>query len=429
MIDLLLSNPVACAYALVGFALFGLTLQPGLARRYHINLPIIYIALGALATLLGFPYISPLSSELQAQIITHSSELIVIISLTAAGLAIDLKAGWHRWHATWRLLGIAMPLTILALVFLGSWAGLGLAGALLLGAVLAPTDPVLARSVQVGGPGQSEDPTRIALTSEAGLNDGLAFPFVWAAIALSLGTFDWVDFLAYDVLYRVGAGMAIGWGVGWLITRILFSKFGDAKNERSSPLIVMLAATLIAYGLAEFVHAYGFLSVFIAARSGRKHSPDPEMRSADEPAYAREAHESADQFEGIMMVILLLWFGTFVAAELWTQWRWSDLIIALGLILIVRPVVGLLALIGLDCSFKEQFKMAFFGIRGMGTIFYIAYAQTHGAFEDIDAVWRIAGLCILLSVLLHESLAGWLFNRSRLAIPAGERSTSDTHPV
>lgn len=429
MTDTLLSNPVASFYAIVGFALFGLTLQPGLARRYHLNLPALYIGLGAVATWHGFPHLSPLGSELQAQIIKHASELIVIVSLTAAGLAIDLKAGWRRWNATWRLLGIAMPLTILALIFLGQWAGLGLAGAVLLGASLAPTDPVLARSVQVGGPGKDEDPTRIALTSEAGLNDGLAFPFVWAAIALAAGTFDWGSLLLYDGLYRVGAGIAIGWGVGWLLMRMLFSKLGDARNDRSYPLIVMLAATLIAYGLAEFVHAYGFLSVFIAARSGRKHSPDQKTRKEGQEAYATEAHESADQFEGILMVMLLLWFGTFVAAELWDQWRWTDLAVALALLLIVRPVVGILALIGLDCDRSERFKMAFFGIRGMGTIFYIAYAQTHAGFDDIEAVWRIAGLCILISVLMHESLAGWLFNRSRVGIPAGMRRAKDSHPV
>ncbi|MGB6319076.1 MAG: cation:proton antiporter, partial [Litorimonas sp.] len=297
----------------------------------------------------------------------------------------------------------------------------------LLGAALAPTDPVLARSVQVGGPGEDEDPTRIALTSEAGLNDGLAFPFVWAAIALAAGTFDWGSFLAYDVLYRVGLGIAIGWGVGWLITQLVFSRVGDAANERSSPLIVMLAATFLAYGLAEFVHAYGFLSVFIAARAGRRHDRDREVRGSEDEAYATEAHESADQFEGILMVILLLWFGTFVAAELWHQWRWSDLVIALALLFVVRPVAGWLAMTGYGATAKERFKMAFFGIRGMGTIFYIAYAQTHAAFDDIDAVWRIAGLCILISVLMHESLAGWLFNRDkkRVAIPTGRSDPAD----
>lgn len=429
MIDSLLSNPVASVYALIGFALFGLTLQPALARRYHINFPAVYIALGAVATMLGFPHLSPLSSELEAKVITHASELIVIVSLTAAGLAIDLKAGWKRWNATWRLLGVAMPLTILALMGLGHWAGLGLAGTVLLGAALAPTDPVLARSVQVEGPGGDEDPTRIALTSEAGLNDGLAFPFVWAAIALAAGTFNWMEFLAYDTLYRVTAGIAIGWGVGWVVTRLIVSKFGDAANDRSSPLIVVLAATLVAYGLAEFVHAYGFLSVFIAARSGRRNDQDAKVRQSGDRAYAREAHTSADQFESILMVVLLLWFGSFVAAELWHQWCWTDLVIALTLLLIVRPLAGWIAMLGYDGSKTERFKMAFFGIRGMGTIFYIAYAQTHAQFNDIDAVWRIAGLCILISVLMHESLAGWLFNKSRVAIPAGGAEPDDHHPV
>ena len=429
MIETLLSLNVAFFYALIGIALFGLTLQPALARRYHINLPAVYIGVGILATWLGFPHLTPLGSEMEAKVITHASELIVIVSLTAAGLAIDLKSGWRRWNATWRLLGIAMPLTIVSLFILGQWAGLGLAGAVLLGAALAPTDPVLARSVQVGGPGQDEDTTRIALTSEAGLNDGLAFPFVWAAIALAAGTFNWTEFLAYDALYRVAGGIVVGWGVGWALSRISVSKFGDVSNERSSPLIFVLAATFIAYGLAEFIHVYGFISVFIAARSGRQNNQDKQVRHTGDTAYASQAHESADQFEGILMVILLLWFGTFVAGELWSQWRWSDLAIALCLLLVVRPVAGWIAMIGFDCTRSERFKMAFFGIRGMGTIFYIAYGQTHAPFDDIDAVWRIAGLCILISVLMHESLAGWLFNRSRVGIPVKPADRSENHPV
>lgn len=429
MIDTLLSNSDALFYSLIGSALFGLTLQPALARRYHINLPAIYIAIGALSVGVGFPQISPFGSDLQAKIITHASEMIVIVSLTAAGLAIDLKAGWRRWNATWRLLGIAMPLTILALVLLGQWSGLGLAAAVLLGAALAPTDPVLARSVQVGGPGEEEDAPRITLTAEAGLNDGLAFPFVWAAIALALGTFEWSDFLLKDVLYKVGLGIVIGWAVGRLVSLLVFSKMGDAANERSNPLIVMLAATFLAYGLTEFCHAYGFLAVFIAARSARHHDRDSEVRESDDHAYVQEAHQEADQIEGVLMVLLLLWFGSFVAAELWYQWQWSDLMIALMLLLIVRPLAGWLALIGYGCNAKEKLKIAFFGIRGMGTIFYIAYAQTHAPFDEIEAVWRIAGLCILISILMHETLAGWLFNRSRVAIPTGRTDQDDNYSV
>ena len=420
----LLDNSTASIYALVGAALFGLTMQKPLARRFHINLPALYVIIGIMAAFVGAAVLSPLADTLQAKVITHASELIVIVSLTGAGLAIDTKMGWRKWNATWRLLGVAMPATIIALIFMGQWAGLSLAAAVLLGASLAPTDPVLARSVQVEGPGEGEDTTSVGLTAEAGLNDGLAFPFVWAAIALAAGTFSWTSFIAYDVIYRIVVGCLIGWAAGWLVAKLIFSKMGDGRNGRDNPLLVMLAATFIAYGLAEFVHAYGFLSVFIAARTGRNTGTDPDMERKPEDSYTNRAHEEADQFESMMMVLLLLWFGTFVGAELWHRWQWSDLLIALALLLVVRPVAGWLALIGHGAAPLERFKMAFFGIRGMGTIFYIAYAQTHMpgdmAFPDVDAVWRIAGLCIFISVIMHESLAGVLFNRSnRNAIPTG----------
>lgn len=417
----MISNPTAGVYALVGFALFGLTLQPALARRFRLNLPAIYIGLGALAVIVGAPHISPFGSELQAKIITHASELIVIVSLTGAGLAIDTQAGFRRWNATWRLLGIAMPLTIAALVVMGTMAGLPLAAAILLGAALAPTDPVLARAVQVGGPGEGEDTTSIALTAEAGLNDGLAFPFVWAAIAVAAGSFSWGGFLSYDVLWRVGVGVAVGWLIGKALAWIVFSRVGDGGNERDNPLIVMLAATFLAYGLTEYLHAYGFLAVFIAARASRASRRDPDMEDDPEDSYTNAAHQEADQIEGILMVLLLLWFGTFVAAELWNQWTLTDLAIALALLLVVRPVVGWVALSGHPLRGLERFKVAFFGIRGMGTIFYVAFAQTHMPdgmmFEGIDDVWRIAGLCIFISVLMHETLAGVLFKED--GIPVG----------
>ena len=418
-----LNNPTAAVYAVLGFALFGLTLQPALKQRFRLNLPAIYIFTGIAAALLGAPHVSPYGSELQAKIITHASELIVIVSLTGAGLAIDTKAGWRRWNATWRLLGIAMPLTVVALYFLGSWAGLPLAAAILLGAALAPTDPVLARAVQVGGPGEGEDTTSIALTGEAGFNDSLAFPFVWAAIAVAAGSFEWGTFLGYDVLWRIAVGIAVGVAVGWALSRIVFSDLGDAENERGNPLIVMLAATFLAYGLTEFLHGYGFLAVFVAARASRATKADEELEDAPEDSYTNAAHQEADQFEGIMMVLLLLWFGTFVGAELWHQWRWSDLAIALALLLVVRPIAGWIALIGYRTAPMERFKIAFFGIRGMGTIFYIAFAQTHMPdgmmFDGIDAVWRIAGLCIFISVLMHETLAGMLFSE-RTGIPTAK---------
>ena len=156
------------------------------------------------------------------------SELCVVVGLFGTGLRIDRLAARAIWTPTLRLLLIAMPLCIAAVALLGSaFAGMTVAGALLLGAILAPTDPVLAGDVQVGRPSEGgEHPVRYTLTTEAGLNDGLAFPFVHLGIALaaagsvSLGLLgEWV---ARDVLYRVAMGIGSGLGVGWLLGRIMF---------------------------------------------------------------------------------------------------------------------------------------------------------------------------------------------------------------
>ncbi|BBD98845.1 cation transporter [Sphingobium amiense] len=160
---------------------------PMLLRKAPLSLPILCVAAGA--ALFALPPLRPFAIHpLRFPVVAERlSELVVIVSLMGAGLKIDRMIGLRSWSLTWRLLGIAMPITMLVVAGL-AW-GLGLAGpasALLIAAVLAPTDPVLASDIQVGGPGEGkEDEARFALTSEAGLNDGLAFPFIHLAIALS----------------------------------------------------------------------------------------------------------------------------------------------------------------------------------------------------------------------------------------------------
>lgn len=405
MDELILQNKTAFYYSLIGLALLVMSVRPALSHQRLINIPILYILVGLLMARIGLPLITPSSGELAVLIIERVSEIIVIISLAGAGLAIDVGTNWRRWIPSWCLIGIAMPLTIAAIFLLG-WqvAGMGIAASVLLGAALAPTDPVLARAVQVGGPGKKQDGARVALTSEAGLNDGLAFPFVWLAIGLagvaSVSDFDWTQWFLYDAVYRTVTGMAVGVGCGWLITKVLFGPLGDATNERGNPVIVLLSATFIAYGFAEFLNGYGFLSVFVSARASLVFA----QNTGAEP-YEEMAHNSADQIEAVLMAILLLWFGAYVGAELWSQWTWTDLAIALVIIFIVRPVIAYLAMIRTCGNWHARLKVAFFGIRGMGSIFYIAYGQSHAEFSDIDSVWRIAGLTILLSIIIHGLLA------------------------
>ncbi len=392
-------------YTIVGLALFGLTLQPALQRYKLFNLPFFYVIAGAFLAGVGLPRIDPLSGGLSTSVIEHVSELIVIISLAGAGLAIDTVASWRRWNPTWRLLIVAMPLTMgVVALWGGTWLGLTVPGALLLAAVLAPTDPVLARSVQVSPPGQDETAMEVALTAEAGLNDGLAFPFVYLAIhAATLGVVNmtgaqgWLlDWLTFDFAYRVIAGVVVGYGVGWVISRIIFSPIGDASSGAWNAVVVILSATLLSYGITEAVDGYGFLAVFFATRAGRART-----RGTDQEGYEKYVHHGAEQLEAILLAVLLLWLGTFVGGGILVGTTWGEVAFAAALVFVVRPLAGMLALTGYDCPEFERRSVAFFGIRGMGTVFYIAYAQGQADFADIEPIWRISTLVIVMSIIVH----------------------------
>lgn len=156
-------------------------------KRLPLSLPIVCIGIGAAIFLLPQVTLRPLPYR-YPEITERFAEFVVIIALMGAGLKIDRVFGWRRWSITWRLLAITMPLGIVAIAALGMEVlGLPLAVALLLAASLAPTDPVLAADVQVGPPKTGdEDEVRFGLTSEAGLNDGAAFPFVHLAVLLAV---------------------------------------------------------------------------------------------------------------------------------------------------------------------------------------------------------------------------------------------------
>ncbi len=168
---------VPVGYLLAGIALLLAILLPRLLHRWALSPALVFLAAGVLAGVL--PITAPLDVELHRSSIEHLTELCVIVSLMGVGLALDRPLSWRAWSSTWRLLAIAMPL-FLALMLVGAWMlGVAPATALLLAAVLAPTDPVLATDVQVGEPTSdpgNEDEVRFALTSEAGLNDAPGVP-------------------------------------------------------------------------------------------------------------------------------------------------------------------------------------------------------------------------------------------------------------
>lgn len=411
-------------YSTMGLALLGLTLQPAMKRFRMINLPLFYVLFGVLGGLIGLPFADPRQGGLETSMIEHVSELIVIISLAGAGLAIDEPMRWRTWHASFRLILVAMPLTVLAVAFAGSLMGLSLAGAVLLAAALAPTDPVLARSVQVSPPGRKETPMEVALTAEAGLNDGLAFPFVYLALAIAAMGWgqgalpDWgLEWLLFDVVYRIGAAILVGVLCGWFVSYLAYSGIGDASHGAWNSIVMVLASTLLSYGLAEAIDGYGFLAVFICARAGKARS-----RKNNQKEYEKFVHHGADQLESILLAFLLLWIGAFIGGGALSGLTWQEGVFALALIFVIRPILGLLSLWGVDCTKMSRRKVAFFGVRGMGSVFYIAYAQSHGEFEQIDTIWRIAALTILISITVHGFASNFVLDDDE------EESEAERHP-
>jgi NhaP-type Na+/H+ or K+/H+ antiporter len=315
-------------------------------------------------------------------------------------LKIDRVIGWRSWIITWRLLGLSMPLTIICLALLAHWIlGLGAATALLLAAALAPTDPVLASDIQVGPPGSGEeDETRFALTSEAGLNDGLAFPFVHAAIAIAVASqtgepWAWRWFSA-SVLWKLGAGIAVGYVVGRALGWLLFHMPNRARLSRTGDGFVALGITCLAYGLTEMAHGYGFLAVFVAAlalRSAERHNE-----------YHEKLHDFAEQLERLLMMALLVMFGAALTdGDLFRALTWQAVAFGLVAVFLVRPLSGWVALAGAHCPSTERAVISFYGIRGLGSVYYLAYGLQKGGFEAPDLLWSTMAFIVLVSILLH----------------------------
>jgi NhaP-type Na+/H+ or K+/H+ antiporter len=370
---------------------------PMMLRELPLSLPIFCVGCGYVAFgFSGGEFPDPLRHPATTERLT---ELVVIVALTGAGLKLDRPLGWRRWAMTWRLLAVAMPLSILGIALLGGWLlGLGVAASLLLGAALAPTDPVLAADVQVGPPRSGEeDEVRFTLTAEAGLNDGLAFPFVNLAVALAAHgglpgawTLGW---LAEDVFWKLGAGIAFGWGLGRGLGWLIFRVPNRAKLSRTGDGFVALGVTFLAYGLTELAHGYGFLAVFVAALAVR----DAE-RQHD---YHDRLHDFADQTERLLMMVLLVLFGGALAGGLLAPLGAWGLVAALLFVFVVRPLAGLASLSGTPPPWRERAAIGFFGIRGLGSVYYLAFALNREPFAEAELLWAVVGCTVLISILLH----------------------------
>lgn len=393
------------AITVLGIAALSMAWVPKIMDKTYFSYPVVYLLLGMLLYLVkvDLPSPDPLWRE---SYVVRLTEMSVIVSLMGTGLKIRRKFSLKNWRIPLRLVSLTMLLSIGALAFLG-WSVLGfsLAAAVLLGAVLAPTDPVLAEEVQVGPPDDiEEDVVRFSLTAEAGLNDGSAFPFTWLAIALavaagssSMGWFQ--DWVLYDLFYRIIAGIVIGYLIGRILAYLIFRLPKKSKFPEATDAFLALSATLVTYGITELAHGYGFIAVFVAALT---------MSSQEEEhEYHTRMHDFINQVERILMVILLVLFGGSIVTGILEHLTWQGALVGLAFLFIIRPVTTFPSLLGTYSTVKERLAISFFGIRGIGSFFYLSFALDEAEFAEAGQLWSIVGFVVMVSIILHGVTASW----------------------
>lgn len=401
-------------YLILGLLLVSLGVGNARLKRLPLTVSIVYLGLGYLLgpRALGMLELDPLEDSAMLERVT---EIAVIVSLFTAGLKLRAPLRDRLWREPVQLATLSMTLTVALIAWVGvEVLGLSLGVAILLGAVLAPTDPVLASEVQVVQPGD-RDRMRFALTGEAGLNDGTAFPFVMLGLGV-LGLHEIgpsaLRWLLVDVLWAGVGGLAIGallgTGVAVLISRV------RVRADRVVILDDFVAIGLIglSYGAALLMHTYGFLAVFAAGlamrqveRSHRFDGAVPD-ESVVQPLTADPSSLTAhkvllfnEQLERISEVAVVILIGSMLSiSDLPIDLLWFAPI----LFLVVRPLAVGIGLARSGVPRVRLFLMSWFGIRGIGSIYYLMYAIERGVREDEAA--SIAGLVlgvVAISVIVH----------------------------
>ncbi len=384
---------------IIGIATLGMAWMPSFTKLTGISDSVIYVLLGIIAYEC-LDILPPPNPMIYDTYTIHLTELVVVVSLMGTGLKIDKPFSFKSWQVPFRLLTVTMVLCIAAVTCLAYFVlHFDVASSLLLGAVLAPTDPVLAADVQVGPPMEGvTDEVRFSLTAEAGMNDGMAFPFTWLAILLaasSVGNFSVVmeEWLTIDLIYKILSGIILGVLLGRLLAYIIFNFSEKSKAINLNDGFIAVAAALVVFGITELFHGYGFVAVFVASITLRNYELNHEFH--------KDLHSFSDQTERILVAIVLLIFGGSLVHGILDHLTWKMALLSIVFLLLVRPLSGLIGLIGTKLHIKEKLGISFYGIRGIGSFYYLAFALKEAHFNFGKELWSMVAFIALLSVLIH----------------------------
>ena len=414
---------------LVGGVLVLMALAEPLVKRLPLSPALVYLLCGWIAGALATPPLPDLMNlhqKGQVSLLSMASESAVLLSLFAIGMKIRIAGTWAAWRVP-VLLASSGVLWSAVLATLFAWLLLPLSWplAFLLAAMLAPTDPVLASDVQVHGE-HDRDGVRVSLSAEGALNDATAYPVVMLALGL-LGLHELGDapfagarWLLVDLLWSVSAGallgIACGRGLGWAMQRKL-----AAGSVRDWDELLYIGAIGLTYGVATLVEASPFMAVFLAgATLMRQHPATRPEGEAQE--YGHQLQAFGARCERLVEVLMVLLIG---AALVHVSWSAAVLLFALLMIIVVRPLSVLLSLPRAQLPRIQHGLIAWFGIRGVGSMFYLALSLDHGVSGSAAQLLVSACLaCIALSIALHGISATPLMNayqkrRSARRRPAG----------
>lgn len=386
----------------VGLLLLAVTLGSGWIGRLPLSYALIYLVVGVVLGPYGFGLFK---LRPEAEFLERLTEFVVIVSLFSCGLKMNRPLRLWAWNSTARLIGFLMPICIFAIAAIGHWVlGLSWGEAVLLGAILAPTDPVLASEVQIATI-EDRNELRFGLTSEGGLNDALAFPFVYFGLHW-LKDENWQNWfkqwVAVDLIWAIAAGIVMGIavakGVVWIDKRLQHYRPVDALMED----FVALSTILLTYSLTEIVNGYGFLAVFVAGIVIQRTYHDPEKQLSQ--------LEFTERIEKLMEVGTILLLGSMLRVEPMIRFAPQALLVAGLLLFVIRPLGAWVSTIGHIPGTPSNYQlypstrwlMGWFGIRGVGSIYYLAYAFGEGLQGEVgETIAWITYSTIVVSVLLH----------------------------